>query len=106
MAKGMNEKQILVIVKEPGKKPRVDPLFDNTLPALQEAVGGPIETVTISPGVVFVCNEEGHLRGMPYNCCLFGVNFVGTVVALGSKGDSFASLKSSAIPGLLRLMDP
>ena len=105
MAKGMKENQILVIIKEPGESPRVEPLFDNTLSALQEAVGGLIETVTITSDVVFVCNEEGHLQGLPYNCCLFGVNFVGTVVALGSKGDSFASLKSSLIPNLLRMMD-
>lgn len=27
MAKGMKENQIMVVVKEPGKPPRVEPLF-------------------------------------------------------------------------------
>ena len=40
----MKENQILVIIKEPGKDPVVEPLFDNTLEAFQEAVGGYIET--------------------------------------------------------------
>ena len=41
----MKEKQILVVIKEPGKPPRVEPLFENTLEAFQKAVGGYIETV-------------------------------------------------------------
>ena len=40
----MKENQILVIIKEPGKDPVVEPLFDNTLEAFQEAIGGYIET--------------------------------------------------------------
>ena len=36
----MKEKQILVIIKEPGKAPAVEPLFDNDLKAFQKAVGG------------------------------------------------------------------
>lgn len=44
----MKEKQILAVVKEPGQSPRVEPLFDNTLEAFQQAVGGYIETVTIA----------------------------------------------------------
>lgn len=43
----MKEKQILVVIKEPGKPPRVEPLFENTLEAFQKAVGGDIETVTM-----------------------------------------------------------
>ena len=44
------EKQILVIKKEPGKPAEIEPLFENTLEAFQEAVGGYIEAVTIDLG--------------------------------------------------------
>lgn len=40
MKKGMKENQILVVIKEPGKEARVEPLFENTLKAFQKAVGG------------------------------------------------------------------
>lgn len=44
----MKENQIMVIIKEPGKEPYIEPLFENTLEAFQTAVGGYIETVTIA----------------------------------------------------------
>lgn len=58
MGKGMSEKQILVVIKEPGKEPVVEPLFKNTLDAFQEAVGGRIETVSIASDMTFIVNEE------------------------------------------------
>ena len=63
----MKENQILVIIKEPGKAPRVEPLFDNDLKAFQKAVGGYIETVTLATDLVIICNEEGRLKELPYN---------------------------------------
>lgn len=36
MKKGMRENQILVVIKEPGKESRIEPLFDNTLKAKAE----------------------------------------------------------------------
>lgn len=44
----MRERQITIIKKEPGKMPELVPLFENTLEAMQEAVGGYIETVTMA----------------------------------------------------------
>lgn len=104
MGKGLKERQILVVVKEPGKAPRVEPLFENSLHALQQAVGGCIETVTLCTDLVIICNEEGRLMGLPHNCCVFGVDFVGTVVAVGTKGEDFASLKASIVPGVLKML--
>ena len=98
----MKEKQILVIIKEPGKAPRVEPLFDNDLKAFQEAVGGYIETVTLATDLVIICNEEGRLQGLPWNCTAFGVDFVGTIVVAGVKGEEFASLPASVVPMFLR----
>lgn len=102
--KGMKENQILVVIKEPGQAPRLEPLFENTLEAFQEAVDGYIEAVTIAEDMVIICNEEGRLRGLPFNVNVCGVGFVGTVIAVGVKGDEFASLKSVHIPHVLRML--
>lgn len=100
----MKEKQILAVVKELGKPPRVEPLFENTLEFFQKAVGGYIETVTFATDLVLICNEEGRLLGMPFNVEVGGVGFVGPVVAVGFKGEDFVSLKATHIPMILRLL--
>lgn len=102
--KGIKENQILVVIKEPGQAPKVEPLFTNTLEAFQEAVGGYIEAVTVTDDAVIICNEEGRLRGLPVNTNLFGVDFVGTIIVAGVKGEEFASLKSTLIPHILRVL--
>lgn len=102
--KGLKENQILVVIKEPGQAPRVEPLFDNTLDAFKQAVGGWIECVTIADDLVIICNEEGRLRGLPFNVDVLGVGFVGTVVVAGAKDDEFASLKSVHVPLVMRLL--
>lgn len=96
------EKQILVVVKEPGMPPRVEPMFENTLEAFQKAVGGYIETVTLATDLVIICNEEGRLQDLPFNCELCGIGFVGTIIAAGVKGEDFASLKASCVPFVLK----
>lgn len=103
--KGLKENQILVVIKEPGNAPKVEPLFENTLEAFQEAVGGYIETVTVADDLVIVCNEEGRLIGLPHNTTVCGVSFVGTIIAVGIKCDEFASLKSKHVPTVLRMME-
>lgn len=100
----MKENQILVVIKEPGEAPRVEPLFDNDLKAFQKAVGGYIETVTIATDLVIICNEEGRLKGLPHNTTVFGVDFVGTIIAAGVKGEEFASLRASVVPTVLRVL--
>ncbi len=98
----MKEKRILVVIKEPGKAPRVEPQFENELEAFQAAVGGYIETVTVATDLVIICNEEGRLQGLPWNCTAFGVDFVGTIVVAGVKGEEFASLPACVVPMFLR----
>ena len=41
--------------------------IDNTLEAMQAAVGGYIQTVMLTRGVDIVCNEEGLILGLPEN---------------------------------------
>lgn len=100
----MKENQILAVIKEPGQAPRLEPLFENSLEALQAAVGGCIETVTFSEDLVIICNEEGRLRGLPFNVEIGGVGFVGTILAVGMKGDEFASVRASMVPKVMQIM--
>ena len=79
-----------VYIKEPGKKPQLKNI-PNTLEALQEIVGGYIETVTFGDTIV-ICNEEGRLKGLPENCKVYGCgkeSFVGTIAFVGKDGDEF-----------------
>ena len=56
-----------VIKIVPGREPEMVDI-DNTLKALQQAVGGYIETVTLPrTGLVVIVNEEGRLLDLPKN---------------------------------------
>lgn len=76
------------IRKKPGCEPEIIEV-ENTLKALQQEVGGYIETVTIASDAVVICNEEGVLLGMPYNCRFVGVDFVGPILVVGRDRDEF-----------------
>ena len=68
----MKEKEITVLMVEPGKHPVVTTL-ENSLDALQKAVSigtdyqGLIELVELEGGVCLLCNEEGKLIGLEGN---------------------------------------
>lgn len=79
------------IRKRPGEAPEIIEV-DNTLAALQAEVGGYIETVTIASDAVIICNEEGRILGLQDNCRVCGVDFVGTVLIVGTKGDEFCDV--------------
>lgn len=66
--------------------------MSNSLENFQTAVGGYIETVTLAEDLVIICNEEGRLKGLPYNCTICGVSFVGDIILAGVKGEEFADL--------------
>ena len=100
----MKEDRILVIIKNPGEEPRVEPSFDNTLEALQAAVGGYIETITLCCDFCLVINEEGRLKGLPYNTTVCGLPIVGPIVAVGVKGDELCSIKSASVPFVLQML--
>ncbi len=92
-----------VIIKQPGKEPEVAEI-ENTLPALQRAVGGYIETVTLATDCCIICNEEGRLEGLPYNLTFYGVSFVGPILVVGIDGDEFSSLDKQQIDFLLQCL--
>ena len=82
---------ISALLKRPGEIPR-HVNVSNSLEALQKNVEGYIETVTIAQDLVIICNEEGRIREMPYNCTICGVDFVGPILMVGRKGTEFADL--------------
>lgn len=87
-------KMISALVKRPGEPPRHVNLSDR-LESLQKTVEGYIETVTLTTDMVILCNEEGRLRDLPFNCMIKGITFVGTIVICGRKDDEFADLPCS-----------
>lgn len=80
-----------VIYKAPGCAPEIIDV-PNTLEALQEKVGGYIETVTFATDACIICNEEGKLLGLPDNCCLLGKHFVGPILIVGIDGEEFCDI--------------
>lgn len=87
--------KIRAIVKRPDEAVGHVTYISNTLKNLQTAVDGYIETVTIiaeEPKVVIICNEEGRILNMPYNCTINDIDFYGDIIAVGVDGDEFADL--------------
>lgn len=64
----------------------------NELKALQEAVGGYIEVVTLATDLAIVCDEDGRIKGEVPNCEICGIDFVGTILAVGVDGEEFADV--------------
>lgn len=87
----MKKNYINVVVKAPGEAAKITQI-ENTLEAFQKIVGGYIETFTIATDCTIVCNEEGLLIGLPYNCRMFGADFYGTVMLCGVKGEDFCDI--------------
>lgn len=88
--------KIKVIVKRPDEEFGHMTRISNTLENLQKTVGGYIETVTICTNTVVICNEEGLLRQLPYNCAVLNeeifVEFLGTIIVAGVTGDGFSDI--------------
>ena len=82
--------KIKVLTKRPGEPPRSVWISD-TLENLQRTVGGYIEIVTLSRRLVVICDEEGRLKGKPYNCTINGVSFVGDIIVAGVEGEEIVS---------------
>lgn len=100
--------EIKVIIKEPDDPFGREATIPNTLKALQEIVGGPIEPICVDPstfeepcgGVIIVGNEEAKLKDLPFNLWLSNhdrfndwviTDFIGgTIIVCGSEGEDFA----------------
>lgn len=86
------------LLVEPYKLP-VEIEIENTLEAKQHLVGGYIECVypTNDDSVVFVCNEEGKINGMPLNRDIGHDIIAGPFLILGDDYDNgdFKSLNDN-----------
>lgn len=80
-----------VFFKEPGKKLR-QMNVPNELHVLQDLVGGYVESVTLFMDMAILCNEEGRLNGMKYNCEVCGINFYGPIVFVCVDGEEFCDV--------------
>lgn len=91
---------MIVLYKAPGcvPEPRDIP---NTLEAIQDAVGGHIETFTFASDGVLICNEDGRMQGLPHNCTFLGVDFVGPILIVGRDDEDFADLTPEVMRMLL-----
>ena len=66
--------------------------IENTLEALQTAVGGYIECVTLAEDMCLVVDEEGLLKGKEYNINFCGLPIVGTALLVGVDGENFCDV--------------
>ncbi len=55
----------------------------NSLKNLQNFVGGHIEVVRIFTDLAIICNEEGRILNLPYNCKILGCPFYGDLLIVG-----------------------
>lgn len=69
--------------------------IDNTLEALQKAVGGYIECVSLATDMCLIVDEEGLLKGKEYNVDFCGMPLVGTVLLVGVDGDDFCDVPNN-----------
>lgn len=73
----------------------------NELKALQEAVGGYIEAVTLAEGVVLICNEEGKLLNLEPNTHFYTIN--GEFLPVGENGEEFGDLTEKQMEQLEKM---
>lgn len=91
----MSEMKIRAIIKRPDEEYGHVTNVANNLENFQRNVEGYIEAVTYyepwgTPRFVIICNEEGRIRELPYNCEVGGNLFFGTIIVVGVKGEEFA----------------
>ena len=84
--------RVRAIIKEPNDLFGHVKEIKNELRELQDIVGGYIETVMLRPGLIVVCNEEGLINDMPFNCRVGQIMFFGTIIVLGAEGEEFTDV--------------
>ena len=82
---------INILVKRPGDDWK-QVTIENELSEFQRIVGGYIETYDLGYDTLIICNEEGWLNGMEYNCTIDGNDFAGTIIFCKQDGEGFASI--------------
>ena len=91
------------IRKKPGKAPEACEV-ENSLEALQAEVGGSIESFQFASDCTLLINEEGKNLGLTPNLYVLGELLVGTVLAVGVKGEEFCDLPADTAHVLMRML--
>ena len=82
---------INILVKHPGEDWHKETIEDE-LSEYQRIVEGYIETYSLGDHTLILCNEEGWLNGLEYNCSVEGNDFAGTIIKCKQDGEEFASI--------------
>ena len=99
-------KNIKGVLVRSGTAPEVCSI-ENELKALQNIVSGYIEVYEISDTAAIICNEEGKLKGLPFNCVVETTYsnevFVGDIFIVGIDNETgeFVSLTEEEIDSYL-----
>lgn len=91
------------IRKKPGQAPEACEV-ENSLKALQAEVGGYIESFQFTSDCTLLINEEGKNLGLTPNLYVLGELLVGTVLAVGVKGEEFCDLTADTAHVLMRML--
>ncbi len=84
---------IKAIIKYPGEITGHYDQIENTLEALQDAVGGYIETIQCGGSSVLIVNEEGKLLGLEPNIQIGGFDIIaGTAILIGVDDEDFTDV--------------
>lgn len=87
---------IKVIVCRVGAPPVVENI-ENTVEAMQAIVGGWFEGVKLESSIMLSINEEGRLRGLPFNRLVGSLAIVGDFFITGIKDAEDISLTDEQI---------
>ena len=85
-----------VVVKRAGQMPETKEI-ENELHALQEIVGGHIETFPMFDDVLCVCNEDGKGKDLPFNFIFARETIVGDVFFCKAGYKDFESLDEDEV---------
>ncbi len=88
----VRREMIRCFVKRPGQMGNIR-FVCNTLPDLQQIVGGPIECIALDAKTILICNECGKHMNLPVNFPIEDDLIVGTAIITGLSSDDFSSLR-------------
>ena len=91
------------IIKNPGQ-PAFIRQIDNELSALQDLVGGYIQTINLPGKIIMIVNEESKLMNMKPNFRFGNDLIVGTAVFVSADGEEFAGLSEQQENYIWRMM--
>lgn len=88
------KRYIRILKKDPDRLDTHTLLIPNTLDMLQKLVDGYIEVVPYPymENVAIICNEEGLINDMKYNCRLDDYHFFGPIIFVGVDGEDFTDV--------------